>query len=81
MKNSRWIHNQNTKIEEVSRKFNLENAKVYSTPMKTGYLRINNEEKPMSNNTKYRQAIVASTYNYRYQTRYIRRSEYLEPKN
>lgn len=48
--------NQKIKNEEVVRKFKLENAKPYSILMETGYLHIDNEEKPIPNNTKYRQA-------------------------
>lgn len=50
------------KMEEITKKFNLEDSKPHSTPMETGFKRSDSEDTPMPNNTKYRQAIGALLY-------------------
>lgn len=49
-------------MEEIVRKFKLEDSKPYSTQIETVYLRMENEEKPLPNNTKYWQVVGALLY-------------------
>lgn len=44
------------------KKFNLEDAKPCNTPMEPGYTCLNDEDNPLHNSTKYRQAIGVLPY-------------------
>lgn len=52
-----YTPNQKLKLEELTKKFNLENAEPTSTPMQTGFNLLEDDDNLLQNITKFRQAI------------------------
>lgn len=51
-----------SKIDQIAKKFNLVELKFYGTPMEAESLDLDNRQKPILNNTKYRQETGALLY-------------------
>lgn len=53
---------QNSKIEEIAKKYNSGNAKPCSTPIETDFNRFEDDDNFLPNNTKFKQVICSVFY-------------------